>query len=493
MEIKTSAAQYLVEHVNIEEAAQIEGATWEAFQLDFFNQSESKFWACIKARQIAMSFSFAALALAEAALIDESTHIFISINTEEAKQKRRYVEQCLQTIPARRRPKIKRENLTQIELSNGSRMISNPCKAPRGYPRAFIYLDEIDHWKSSLPQQIYTGSLPATAKGGKLRIASSVGTSGSFLHRMFSTDASQFKGYTKRILPWWTCNAFCTDLIKSHDANLTTEQRVNKFGRESIKTIFQNMFLEDFEQEFCCLWADGKDRFISWPTIDKNIEPELLYFRGTNPTEAIEAIHQLLEAIEEGKITGDLTAGLDIGRKKDLTELTIVEEAGDGRFPIRLMISLDRQKFPIIEEVMTYLLTNLPISQFYGDCTGLGMQLMENLAENFGQVHQITFTPKIKEKIATNVRIMLEKKLIPLPPDRDLQQQIHSIRKTSSSGITQRYDAEANEAHHADRFWSLGLAISGAKESTELQGATIQAKQTTTADIEATTKLMEIY
>ena len=45
-----------------------------------------------------------------------------------------------------------------------------------------------------------------------------------------------------------------------------------------------------------------------------------------------------------------------------------------------------------------------------------------------------------------------------LPADRDLQGQIHSIRKITTAAKHSRFDTGANEKHHADKYWAFALA-----------------------------------
>ena len=42
--------------------------------------------------------------------------------------------------------------------------------------------------------------------------------------------------------------------------------------------------------------------------------------------------------------------------------------------------------------------------------------------------------------------------------DRGFHAQIHSIKRTPTTGGNFRYDAERNEKGHADSFWALALA-----------------------------------
>ena len=45
-----------------------------------------------------------------------------------------------------------------------------------------------------------------------------------------------------------------------------------------------------------------------------------------------------------------------------------------------------------------------------------------------------------------------------LPADRELQAQIHSIRKITTAAKHSRFDCDANDKHHADKYWAFALA-----------------------------------
>lgn len=61
--------------------------------------------------------------------------------------------------------------------------------------------------------------------------------------------------------------------------------------------------------------------------------------------------------------------------------------------------------------------------------------------------------------MATSVRIAFERGDIVIPQDKELIQEIHSIKRDTSIGGRVTYDVEKNERHHGDRFWALALAL----------------------------------
>jgi len=52
---------------------------------------------------------------------------------------------------------------------------------------------------------------------------------------------------------------------------------------------------------------------------------------------------------------------------------------------------------------------------------------------------------------------------VPIPLERELSYQIHSIKKMISAGKHSVFDTTGNEKHHADKYWGLALAVYAAK------------------------------
>ncbi|MCP3886280.1 MAG: terminase, partial [Propionibacteriaceae bacterium] len=63
------------------------------------------------------------------------------------------------------------------------------------------------------------------------------------------------------------------------------------------------------------------------------------------------------------------------------------------------------------------------------DRSGIGMHLAENLSGDFPQVEPENFTNENKERWATNLKILLQRRDVVLPRDRGLISQIHSIKR----------------------------------------------------------------
>lgn len=469
MTLKTLRAEFLVEHLNLPAAAQVENARWEHFQLAHLND-DSTLRIENKSRQIAWSFTIAAEAVAEAVL-DGRSSVFVSINQDEAKEKIRYARQVYRNLENIRLPALRRDNDLMLEFatsdgSEGPRIISFPSKAPRGKPRFNVYLDEFAHVQGD--RAIYTGAMPIISKGGRLRVGSSpMGASGVFWE-IFTQAMQPYPGYARKQTPWWEVQAFCKNVREARRLapNLPTRQRVELFGTDAIKAIFGNMPLEDFQQEYECQFIDESTAWITWAEIKANQDAALtcviVDIKGDDVSRALEAIDRLAGMVKRGEVEQVLTAGFDVGRTRNTSELFITGISTTRRYPLRLAITLDATAFDAQEDVLTYALRRLPLAQLLIDRNGIGRNLAESVSTAYpGKARGVDFTAPSKVLWATDAKMLAQQTRTPLPTDRDIAYQIHSIKRKVTGANNLVFDTEKNEKHHADKFWAWALALAG--------------------------------
>lgn len=464
----TDRAALLVEGLNLEEAAGVPGARWELFQLQLF-LDRGTFRIDNKSRQIAWSFAAAADGMADAILAGRDA-IYVSINQREAQEKIRYALAVYEHLEIGGLPKIKRQTQQEIELDNGARLTSLPAQKPRGRARANLYLDEFAH----VPRdgEIYTAALPITSKGGRIRIGSSpFGAAGRFWE-IFGEGLRPYPGYTRSSVPWWSCYSFCTDPARAirEAPGMETAQRVEAFGNERIRAIFENIPIEDFQQEYECLFIDESRSWITWDEIRKVQEAGLVSFDGTaRPGDlgaTFRAIEGLRQAINEGQAERAYSAGLDIGRTRNTSELFLIGLSTAGQYPLRLRLHMDALQFDDQVEVVERALARLPITSLVIDQTGIGRMIAETLSRGRPHVSGVDFTNPLKTLWATQAKKLIGQGKTPLPVDKDLAYQIHSIKRIVSPAKNLIFDTESNEKHHADQFWAWALALS----STQAEG-----------------------
>ena len=458
---------FLVEYLDLAEATGIPDAQWESFQLRHLN-TLSLLAITNKSRQVGWSWLAAAEAVATGILNKRTPNIFVSINQDEAGEKVRYAKQIIEALDRDVRPRLVIDNRLELEFENGSRLISHPCRPVRGKARARVYLDEFAHYPKD--REIYQSALPVITKGGVIRIGSSPLGAGGMFWEIYSQTLRGYPGYVRQSIPWWSVIALCKDVKTAQllAPTMPTEERVTTFGTARLTEIFENMPIEDFQQEYECAWVDESVAWIDWNLIKRNqgmAQEEKLWFRQAKTVdEAFQAIDELAEAVQSGEVEPFLVGGMDIGRKHDLSELIFLGKSPAGRLPYRLGISLDRVEFDDQEAVVNKVMDCLPVLQMYIDQTGQGMQLAENMNRLHGDKCQgLGFSNESKQLWAVEVKLRFQRGEVPIPLDRDLSYQIHSIKRKATAAKNFVFDCDQSEKHHADKFWALALAIWAAR------------------------------
>lgn len=468
MRLTTLRARFLVQYLDLPAATGVDDARWEHFQLAHLND-DSTFRIEDKSRQIAWSWLAAAESVA-CAVLDGASSIYVSINLEEAKEKVRYARGVLENLQAPfRLPRLTRDNELGLEFDNGARLLSLPATPPRGKARFRVYLDEFAHVQRD--RQIYTGALPIISKGGVLRIGSSpLGASGVFWE-VFSEKLRPYPGYRRKTTPWWEVQAFCVNVAEARRLApaMPTAHRVDLFGNDRIQAIYANLPEEDFRQEYEGEFVDETAAWIPWEEI-KAVQDEELTWRhaeckGADVSRAHEVIETLARLVDQGQVEKVLAGGLDIGRTRNTTELYVVGMSTLNSYPLRLAVTLDNVEFDDQLEVVAHALRALPLVGVNIDQNGIGRNLAENLRKRFPmKARGVDFTNETKTLWATDAKMLVQQRKTPVPVDRDLAYQIHSIKRRVTPSKNLVFDTDTNEKHHADKFWAWALALALAKK-----------------------------
>ncbi len=202
---------------------------------------------------------------------------------------------------------------------------------------------------------------------------------------------------------------------------------------------------ETFLQEYMCVPADDAGAFLEYALIDACTYP------------AGEEWEYSLK--EMASCQNPLLGGLDIGRSHDLTSFMVLEKVG-GHYFLRKRIDLQGEKFSTQEAVLYPWVEHC--RRVCVDKTGLGMQFAERMGERFGKykIEGVTFSGPVKEELAYPLRSAFEDGGISIPfGDKELEQDLRAVRKTTTAAGNVRFEAERGEAGHADRFWALALAV----------------------------------
>jgi len=196
---------------------------------------------------------------------------------------------------------------------------------------------------------------------------------------------------------------------------------------------------ESFQQEYMCNPADDDAAFLEYDLIAGCEYPA----------------GQDWQRIESA--TPRLYAGIDIGRKKDLTVLWVAEQLGSVLYTRHVEAMRNMRKseqeailWPWIERCDRVCI----------DATGLGIGWVDDAQDKFGahRVEGVTFTQRVKEELAYPVRGAMEDRALRIPYDPKIRADLRQLTKIVSSAGNVRFTAERTDDGHADHFWALALA-----------------------------------
>ncbi len=325
-----------------------------------------------------------------------------------------------------------------IEFANGTK-IHALSSNPKGFRSkgGKVVLDEFAHHDNQ--DELWKAARPCVTWGFPLRILSTHnGQNCRFFKFIEQVNKGKLNWSSHTTPIQLAVDEGLVDKILQKQATL--EEKENWLNEQRDNCFDEYTWL----QEYCCEAIDEASAFLTY---------ELIH------TCELDGLYR-----ELSEITGDLFVGMDIGRKKDLTVIWILELLGNVKYT-RAIKELERTPFHIQEEVLSNILKHRNLRRCCIDATGLGMQLAETAQKKFGQyrVEAITFTNKVKEELAYNLRTNFEDKTVYIPSEHDIREDLHSVRRITTTAGNIRFDVEKfDTSGHADRFWALALALHSA-------------------------------
>ncbi len=202
---------------------------------------------------------------------------------------------------------------------------------------------------------------------------------------------------------------------------------------------------ESFDQEYQCIPADDDAKFLEYGLITA-----CEYSGGTDWQRGL-----------TGPFQGRLYCGVDIGRKKDLTVLWVVEKLGDV-FYTRHVESLEKMRKSDQEKILWPWFAIC--DRICIDATGLGIGWADDAQDAYGttRVEAVTFTGQVKEALAYPLKGAMEDRILRIPEDPVIRSDLRKVQKTVTAAGNIRFVAESTLDGHADRFWALALAVHAA-------------------------------
>lgn len=403
-----------------------------------------------KSRQIGLSWSTAFAADERTAAQGARNDQWVS--SRDDLQARLFIEDCkmwagIMNMAAQDMGEVvldpkERINAYVLQFASGKRihsMSSNP-DAQAG-KRGGRILDEFALHPD--PRKLWSIAYPGITWGGGMEVISTHRGSHNFfnqlvrearengnpkklsLHRVTLQDALE-QGFLFKLQQM---------LAPEHEVQAMTEAQYFEFIKNGCADE------ESFQQEYMCEPADDDVAFLEYQLISSAEYPS-----GVN---------------WETVTTGPLYAGIDIGRKKDLTVLWVFEKLGDVLYT-RAVIRLQNMRKSAQEAILWPWIERCERSCI--DATGLGIGWVDDAQDKYGEyrVEGVTFTAQIKEALAYPVRAAFEDRTLRIPSDPKTRAALRLVTKQVTPAGNIRFTAERTPDGHADEFWAIALGVHAA-------------------------------
>ena len=324
-----------------------------------------------------------------------------------------------------------------IEFKNGTK-IHALSSNPKGFRSkgGKVVLDEFAFHNNA--EELWKAARPCVTWGYPLRILSTHNGQNCLYYKFIDQ-------VNKGQLKWSLHKTPIQVAVSEGLVDKIYQRETSKEEQESwMKNEQDNCFDEyTWLQEYCCVAVDEACAFLPYDLI--------------TTCEMDDVIKPLSE------IKNDFYVGMDIGRRKDLTVIWVLEKFENILYT-RAVIELEKMPFHKQEEILSEVLSLRNFRRCCMDSTGIGMQLSEEAQRKFGQfrVEPVMFTNRIKEELAYTVRTNFENRTVFIPKEHKIREDLHSIRRITTIANNIRFDADHSENGHADRFWALSLALHAA-------------------------------
>jgi len=230
-----------------------------------------------------------------------------------------------------------------------------------------------------------------------------------------------------------------------------------------------------YDQNYECLFEDESLALLSHELVTAAESDEDGVAQICEQDWTVDALELMRQA------NSPLYAGLDVGRKVDLSVLTVLERVA-GVFYVRGMLRMSKMRLPEQEERLKRLCQCRQVRQVCIDMTGLGLGLFEYAQRTMGEhmISGINFsssvsatkvireeganrqTVRVTEAMAMEVLRVYEDRRIRQPRDWQLREDLRRPGKVTTPAGRVSIAATRNGAGHADHFWSLALALEAA-------------------------------
>lgn len=388
------------------------------------------------ARQTGKDYTCAAEATLDCAVHPRTHWLILACGERQARESlekakewaRRIRSQLEKSCGAQARPV--QESATEIRWENGSRITALPAKpgTVRGYSANIILTEFAFHDDQEAIWQAIFPSVSNPLRGGpkRLRVISTPNGQANFFHRLW-TQSERFARHRT------TIHEACADGLPIR-----------------IDTLKSGILdAEAWAQEYECQFLDGSIVLLPYELLAQ--------------CEAREATESAT-LDDLSRCRGELFAGIDFGRKQDLTVCWMLERVGNELWT-REVLALNRVPTPAQMEALAPRVARA--RRVCLDATGAGIGLGDLLAEKFGggKLELCSFTAPLKEEIFSKLRAAFERRKLWIPSSAAIREDLHSVHRVISSSGHISFRASHTPDGHSDRCTALALALRAAESA----------------------------
>lgn len=314
----------------------------------------------------------------------------------------------------------------EVTLPGGSRLTALPANpdTARGFS-ANVFLDEFAFHQDS--RKIWQALFPVISAGHRLIVVSTPnGKNNKFYDLMTGQDAIWYRQVT--------------DIYEAVDDGLPRDIAELRAAIDDA---------DAWAQEYELRWLDEASAWLPYDLISA-CEHE----QAGNPADY------------KG---GPCYVGVDIGVRKDLFVIWVLEPVGDVLWT-RAIIAKQRISFAEQDALLAGVFEQYNVVRCCMDQTGMGEKPVEDAKARYGQyrVEGILFTSANKLNLATIGKETFEDRRIRIfQGDPELRADLHRLKKLTGPTGAPRFVAESDSAGHADRAWACFLACYAATQPIE--------------------------
>jgi len=461
-----------------QEARPVESAILLPYQWGWINDL-SDFAVCVKSRQIGISFAEAFRVVEERITGSRVRDYWYSSADESAAEV--FIRHCQywlgvwqQVAEIREASEIFdgiRQRVLYVEfdvLRLDGRMATIRINALSSNPTSMrsksgdVGLDEYDWHRDQMGMM--AAAQPVTMRGGRLRVLSTYNGMRD-LHALRLIGERALAGEARPTDP--AISLHVVDIHKAVDQGLVESinlQSGTTYDREGFKAMLRARCRTQaqWEQEYECKPSSDADSYFPHELTRPLVREQAPPVRGNLP--------EFLLDIE--RCCGDeavaVHAGCDVGRHDDRFVIRVRARMG-GRQLLVGCLEYQDQPWSAIEAACTSVMelrtrsrhaSGRQVRRMAIDKSGLGDQLAERMSDRYrSRIEGIAFTSQSKMHLAEQLRVACEERAIDLEDDAVTLGQYASVRKVQTLTGKHRYDADADETGHADRFWADALCV----------------------------------